>query len=349
MFFSFQKSNQNISVRQRFLSVQTLSSFFIALIFIYFLTTQFDIDWGKNWVNLRGMDFGAYIFATLVYYLSFLFRGLRWRILVLSAGIPERYSGELPSLWKFSQLILIGWFVNSIAWLRLGDAYRAYALSEDSDKKFSWSLGTVLAERMFDTATVLILMVLGIGMLSGAIESNNISYLAIGAVILVLILAILILLMKSFGTKLAKFLPWGLNIAYKRFHEGTLGSLSHPRHVLVITGLSFIGWLLEVGRLYFVAYALGINVEFALILVAALGHAILSTIPTPGGLGAVEPGVTGILTLGMISENAISIVLVDRSISYLSILIIGGIAFLAWKLSHTRQSQRHSKLFKSKS
>ena len=56
-----------------------------------------------------------------------------------------------PSLWKFSQLILIGWFVNSIAWLRLGDAYRAYALSEDSDKKFSWSLGTVFAERMVDT------------------------------------------------------------------------------------------------------------------------------------------------------------------------------------------------------
>jgi uncharacterized membrane protein YbhN (UPF0104 family) len=41
----------------------------------------------------------------------------------------------------------------------------------------------------------------------------------------------------------------------------------------------------------------------------------------------VEPGVIGLLSITLAQSAAISIVILDRSLSYLSIVIVGGIAF----------------------
>jgi uncharacterized protein (TIRG00374 family) len=108
--------------------------------------------------------------------------------------------------------------------------------------------------------------------------------------------------------------------------------------------LSMIGWLLEVGRLYFVVQALDFDISLSLVLIAALGHAILSTVPTPGGIGAVETGLTGLLVLGMARHDAASVVLVDRSITYLSIIVIGGLIFLVWNLTRSRRRDKNFRM-----
>ena len=55
-----------------------------------------------------------------------------------------------------------------------------------------------------------------------------------------------------------------------------------------------------------------------------LANAMLTTVPiTPGGLGIVEPGILGLLTLSLPRSEAVSVALLDRSISYLSIVILG--------------------------
>ena len=110
-----------------------------------------------------------------------------------------------------------------------------------------------------------------------------------------------------------------------RFHQGTVGSF---KRIPLLIAIGSVGWLLEITRLYFVVLALDFNISLALVCVVALGHAILSTVPTPGGIGAVEPGVTGLLLLGLTHENAVSVALVDRSITLLSVILVGGIIFL---------------------
>ncbi len=70
-----------------------------------------------------------------------------------------------------------------------------------------------------------------------------------------------------------------------------------------------------------------------MVLLVDLGHALLSTVPTPGGIGAVEPGVTGLLVLSVERNVAASITLVDRSITYLSVLAFGATAFALRQLS----------------
>ena len=82
---------------------------------------------------------------------------------------------------------------------------------------------------------------------------------------------------------------------------------------------------------------MGSDVGFPLILITALGHAILSTVPTPGGIGAVEPGITSLLMIDLTREGAASIAIVDRSVTYLSVLLLGGLAFLVLQASQSRR------------
>ena len=78
--------------------------------------------------------------------------------------------------------------------------------------------------------------------------------------------------------------------------------------------------------------ALDLSISLPLVLIVSLGHAILSTVPTPGGVGAVEPGTTTLLLLGLGKADAASVALLDRSITYVSVVVFGGLAFAAWNL-----------------
>ena len=331
-------SSQTDSLRRRVLSLPTLLSFGIAAAFILFLATGVDLDWGETWDNIRSMDPWLYALAAVLYYISFIFRGARWRILAINAA--ARRDGEdirVPSTLGMSQLILIGWFVNSIAWLRLGDAYRAHAFAEDSNSSFSWSLGTVLAERILDMVAVAVIMAISVAAVALTIGFSGSKYILIIPLIMVVGAIALVGLMVKFGSRLARLLPRRIESAYHRFHEGTLGSFDQLPAVM---SLGAIGWLLEMGRLYFVLQALGFDIGLPLTAVVALGHAILSTVPTPGGVGAVEPGVTGLLLLKLSRPDAAAAAILDRSITYVSVIAVGGLVFLLRQVMQMRRAKR---------
>ena len=65
---------------------------------------------------------------------------------------------RLPSMASSAGCIIIGWFVNSVTWLRLGDGYRGWLFARYSGGSFSWSLGVVVAECAFDIAAMAILL-----------------------------------------------------------------------------------------------------------------------------------------------------------------------------------------------
>ena len=52
----------------------------------------------------------------------------------------------------------------------------------------------------------------------------------------------------------------------------------------------------------------------------------------------MEPGVPGLLLLELGRSAAVSVALVDRSITYLSVIVIGGLVFLMRQLG---QGRRH--------
>ena len=99
---------------------------------------------------------------------------------------------------------------------------------------------------------------------------------------------------------------------------------------MVLTGLI---WATEAMRLYLVVPALGYpDVELGIsgaFFVALIGSLLTAVPLSPAGLGIVELGVVGVLTAayGVTATEATTIALVDRTISVLSIIVIGSIVY----------------------
>ena len=327
-----QRDRNDISIKKKVLSFPTLMSFLIGGVLIYFLSSRFNLDWSQMFSHIKEMNIFSYVCAFFLYYVSFVFRGIRWRVLGLNASRKLVENSELsfrtPPIYECSLLILNGWFVNSIAWLRMGDAYRAYAFGSRTRAGFSWSLGTIFAERVLDMSTVFVLLLIGGGLLTASIDDTMSRILILSAFAMSVVLLLVVLVIFYAGNWLITFLPDKLSRYVVNFKEGTVGSFDR---LPVLIMLGALGWGIEILRLWLVINSLGIETELALIMIAALGASVFSTVPTPGGVGVVEPGMTALLSIGMNGSEAAAVALCDRGITYLSVLVVGLLAFLGWQ------------------
>jgi hypothetical protein len=325
--FRFRSQTVSISLARRVFSLPTLVSVALALAFLAFLVARFDVDLGATWSQVKGSNPWLLALALLVHYTTFIFRGARWRLLlrnVQQPGLP------VPGVFYCSQLTLLSWFANSVAWFRLGDAYRAYLYQQEQQASFSRTAGTILAERILDTMLVVLLLALSLPFVlgQGLGRGDQTTWMVLGiASVLLLCMGIVLLAIGIARRRVLRWLPRWLAERYQRFHDGVLGSF---RHLPLVTFWGLLGWLVEVERLYLVTLALGLDLSFPLIVFVTLANSLLTLVPTPGGLGAVESGVAGVLgRLSTLSTpSVLALILVDRSISYVSIIISGAILFL---------------------
>jgi glycosyltransferase 2 family protein len=265
--------------------------------------------------------------AFLVFYAGFPLRGLRWSILV-------RRTGFRLKIRDATEIIFLSWLVNCLVPAKLGDVYRAWLLKINSPVSLSRTFGTVFIERVLDLFAIVVLGLAAgwVSFRSGLPEDVQIVFLI--GIVVVLLLAGGLLTLRNFGRRIITRLPLPQRILefYDRFEEGVFASMgirALPRLVL-ITG--FI-WATEAIRLYLVVEALGlpgVHLGISGAFFIALSASLLTAVPlTPAGIGFVEGGVVGLLTIvyGVSQTDALAITLVDRAISVLTIIILGSIAY----------------------
>ncbi len=341
-----QKQAAPFSIARRVFSLPTLVSLALAAAFLAFLATRLEVDPGAIWEHLRSADPRYLMLAVAVHYTTFLFRGLRWRILLNNV----RDEGERPAgALQCSQLELLGWFANSVAWLRLGDAYRAYLYHEDRQAPFVRIAGTILSERLLDIIIVVLLLAVSLPFLVGSGQGTVWTVAAAAAALLGALSLFLLLvavtkggdggLLRLVTAPLPRRLAAWVGERYLQFRDGALLSL---RRTPLAAAWGLLGWLAEVARLYLVTLALDVHISPALIVFATLANSLLTLTPTPGGLGAVEAGLAGVLKqLSTLTTPAVAaLVVVDRSISYLSVIVVGAVLFLVrWVVMHRRRNE----------
>jgi hypothetical protein len=262
-----------------------------------------------------------------VFYLGFPLRGLRWTWLL-------RASGQPLAVRDATEILFISWLVNCLVPAKLGDLYRAYLLKINSPVSLSRTLGTVFIERILDLFAIATL-----GLAAGFVSFRTglppeVQVVFAVGVVIVVVLAALLLTLRNFGRRLLVRLPLPHRVVelYDRFEEGVFSSIplrTLPRLVL-ITGLI---WATEAVRLYLVVLAFGfadVRLGISGAFFVALSGSLLTAVPlTPAGIGIVETGVVGLLTLvyGVGQTEALAITLVDRAISVLSIIVFGSIVY----------------------
>jgi uncharacterized protein (TIRG00374 family) len=221
--------------------------------------------------------------------------------------------------------VFLGWFANSFGWLRIGDAYRAYAFSESSKLGFFNSLGIIIAEKILDITVILFLLLIsfvGIIILRDLVPSTTVLVMAIG---LTSVSLTLLGIMAKLGPTISHRLPGRAYLIYSSFQQGTLNSFQGLR---IAIALSIAGWFSEALRLYLVIRSVGYSLSLASSLFVALVSALITIFPlTPGGVGFVETGVVAVLSPWIGQSGAVAITIADRSITYLSVLVFGGPAF----------------------
>lgn len=312
------------SILRRILSLPAIVSLVLGALFLAFIITRFDVDLSATWDRVTGANPWLLALAIAVHYTTFIFRGVRWRLLLQNTSVP---GATMPGILYCSQLVLLGWFANSVGWLRLGDAYRAYLYRDEQNGSFSRTIGTILAERALDTVLVALLMMAAVPFLLD--RGNSVTWIVLGlAVSLVLGLAVILVAMTwAKGLLLRRMPPW-LALRYDRFHQGTMGSFQRLPQATV---WGLLGWAAEIARMYLVVEALGFDISFALVVFLTLANSLLTLVPTPGGVGAVESGVGGLAVRlsSLTATAAAALVLIDRAITYISVIVLGAVLFVA--------------------
>ena len=201
-----------------------------------------------------------------------------------------------------TEIIFISWLVNCLVPAKLGDLYRAYLLKINTIVSLSRTFGTVFIERVLDLFAIVVLgLASGYWSFRGRLPDEVQVVFAIGVGV-VIVLAAGLLTMRNLGRRIIIRLPLPVRVLefYDRFEEGVfsaVGLRALPR-LIVITGLI---WATEAMRLFFVVEALGfqdVHLGISGAFFVALTGSLLTAVPlTPAGIGVVEAGVVGVLTV----------------------------------------------------
>lgn len=309
------------------LRLRSAIGFVVALGIIVFFVSRLELDPAAIWNTIRGADPLLFLAAFVAYYCTFPLRAVRWRILLKSAGVAK--DRPLPPLRSLSGIIYLSWFANCIIPAKLGDAYRGYEIKQRTGASFSSAMGTVLAERAFDIVVLALLLVSSlvfIGRLEGPQADVADKMLIIAGILVVLCFAGLAG-MWFLRERVHLLLPKRVQLAYLRFQDGILGSF---RRAPAGGAVTVLVWATEAARMFLVIQALGLGLSFPHAVFLSLANALLTVVPfTPGGLGLVEAGMIGLLMLaGVTKEEAAAAAILDRSISYWSIVAFGFVVFL---------------------
>jgi uncharacterized protein (TIRG00374 family) len=309
--------------------LQYLFSILLAVVFLYlaFRGTDFQklaqLIGGANywWIALT---FGCLILSDWV-------RALRWRYLLN----PIKPNIGMHNLFS---AVMIGYFMNNV-FPRAGEIARPYALGKLEAIPKSAALGTIVVERIIDTISFLILVVLMPLVYAGPLRESfpwlTQSGILISSVTAVMLVFIITLMLRrdwtdTLLTKTLRFLP---NRFAKRMHGATHSFLDgflflkRPGSFFVIGVLSVCIWGLYVLMTYFAFFAfdlqrhLGLGAALVVLTISTIGVAL----PTPGATGTYHVFATQALSrlFNVPNELALGYATITHAVGFIGVSVIG--------------------------
>ena len=279
------------------------------------------VDLGETARALAGAAPAGILVALVLVLVELTIRAERWRVLLHpSAPVPLRSAFAYLS---------IGYFANLLLPARLGDVARAYLAARSFGISTLVTLGTVVVERVSDTAVIL-LVVLVTG-LAVAPSSQVAGWAELIAVVAVISLAVAVavgigvlrsgLLDHRFGRQVRSIVS--------RVAEGG-AALRRPSGAALVLGLTVLPFGVAVCTFGAISGALGLPldpVEWALVLgVLALSTAIPAA---PGSLGTYEfAGVTVLGILGIGPSQALAATVLIHVMALVPSALLGLVATL---------------------
>jgi len=246
----------------------------------------------------------------------------RWRLL-----LPTQHEGARVSVRRLAPPVLVGYLGNVILPARLGEGIRAASVWRREGIGLPEALGSVVVERVLDTAVIGLFGFLSAVWLDAPIWL--ITGTALVAVVAVLLLAILI---SGIGSWVASHLAgvgarWPRIIsAANRFLRGA--TVQDPFAVLGAVALTSVAWLLEALTVWLAAASLSIPLDPAGAMAIAAVAVLSTVIPAaPGYVGTYELAASAAGTaLGLPPETALALAVLVHAVILVPLTIAGLLA-----------------------
>jgi len=302
-----------------------------------------DIPLNELLETFRQADYSWVILSALLAVVAHWSRAARWVMLMEPLGYR-------PSVFRATLAVWIGYFANFIV-PRLGEVSRCGSLQRTDDVPFEKSFGTVVAERVFDVLTLLVLIALNLalefdrlsgffgdffgsklrGRQSGQGANQWLFWLLLGGAVGSLCLVLVVVFNKNLRGKLLRN-PLAQKIA--RFLTGLLDgvlSIRRLRNPALFIGHTVLIWTMY----YLMSYVLFFSIPETRHLSALAGLTILvvgaigNSAPTQGGIGAYHVLVGNVALLyGLSQKDGIVLATFTHGTQMITMLIGGALAFV---------------------
>ncbi|SDF58522.1 hypothetical protein SAMN04488589_0957 [Methanolobus vulcani] len=300
---------------------KTIISFLVSFAIIAFLIKSIDIN--EVLKASKNLNVTLFIMAIVVHYISFLIRGLRWKKLLKNINVNV---GTL----SVTEMVFLSWFANSIVPAKMGDVYRSHLLKKETNTPISNTIGTIMIERIFDILLLLVLLsISGFLLFKNKMPDEIFHSIEIGYILLVIIMVGLVFFI-TMKEKMLRIIPEKFHFHFINFHDSIFDSFSDRKTMLYVIVTTALTWFFESSRFLLVTKSMGLELAIPAIIFVVLASSLLTAIPlTPAGLGAVEVSIVFILgIMGVDTNIAAAVALLDRLISYWSVLLTGSIVYI---------------------
>jgi uncharacterized protein (TIRG00374 family) len=267
-------------------------------------------------------------------------RSLRWHYLLKPV--------KSLSANQLFPVVVIGYMANDVLPARIGELVRAYVLGEREGVSKSATLGTILAERVFDGLIMLLFMgVVSLlvpfdGFLQQIIRIAGAVF--VGAMIVILVVASSRRLTLQVLNVFLKLAPQSMRPRLERianaFIEG-FAAMQSFRTILVVFALSVLAWLFEAGMYYVLGMSFDLRLPFyVMVLTTAVANLGTMVPSSPGYVGVFEwLCVTTLGLFGVAQAAAFSYTIVLHVALILPVVIWGVFYMWSYSLSLGQASQ----------
>jgi len=321
-------------------SVQLIIGLVVAFAAVFYTMRNVSVE--ELLGSFRNVHYGYLVIATVMMVLTYVARGIRWRILVKPIkDIPAR---------DLASPLMVG-FMAGVLPARAGEFIRAYLLGKKAEISFVSAFATIVVERLFDLVLLLLLFA-WLLVFHGDIFESDISWSGITvhdlafqfglfSLGVVIALVIFIYLLIFHYEKAMALVHWFLkplpeNWQYKiiqlveTFSQGlhVVKSLKALIQIFLATGMVWALITLQYYPLYF-AYDLQDKSMASLLLLTVMICILITVLPTPGFLGSFNAGV--LIALHEIMHEsevaAVSFGFVGWGLNF-AVIIFGGLYFV---------------------
>ena len=252
----------------------------ISSLYIFINNSNGEVDFNNLITNIYSNLILLFL-ASFLLVVSVLLRAIRWKFLLnVDINIMNLFSAQL-----------IGYFVNNILPIRIGDIIKSYVIAKKTNNSTGYVIGSVFVERVLDTITLLFFSTFLFYYLGSTyFDTININFYNI-SIFLIFTISFYFL----FKFYLQKFIPKIIINFFKEMKKG-IYQIKHTNIAIIIIS-SILIWLIYLTNVYLIQKIFEeFELSFMQCLLLLFVSSFIQMIPSGfGALGIFQLGAESVL------------------------------------------------------